>query len=158
MSTRNGTEVPRAAGPITRFTSRAWNRIAIRPGASSSTAACSASVQTPEGAHWFKLSRDGSGWIVVRLVEALTVWRREAVSAPIAQVCLGRSHIAPIRLHLGALGVDGHERRIELVGEGTPDGVVAIKRDRVIHPHVPGSRDHVVDVALKPELGRMNPD
>ena len=61
MSTRNGTEVPRAGGPITRFTSRAWNRIAIRPGASLSTAACSASVQTPDGAHWFKLSRDGSG-------------------------------------------------------------------------------------------------
>src|SRR5215207_2446987 len=113
MSTRNGTDRPRSAGPITRFTSRAWNRIAIRPGASLSTAACSASVQTPEGAHWFKLSRDGSGWIVVRLVEALAVWRREAVRAPIAQVCLGRSHIAPIRLHLGALGVDGHERRIE---------------------------------------------
>src|SRR5918992_1305114 len=39
--------------------------------------------------------------IVVRLVEPLTVWRREAVSASIAQVCLGRSHIAPIRRHLG---------------------------------------------------------
>ena len=49
----------------------------------------------------------------MRLVEPLTVCRREAISAPIAQVCLGRSHIAPIRLYLGALGVDGHERRIE---------------------------------------------
>src|SRR5215216_2647127 len=56
MSTRNATEVPRAGGPITRFTSRAWNRIAILPGALPSTAACSASVQTPDGAHWFKLS------------------------------------------------------------------------------------------------------
>src|SRR5215218_7162138 len=136
----------------------------------------------------------------MRLVEALAVWRREAVRAPIAQVCLGRSHIAPIRRHLSALGVDGYERRIEaflarfaeqllnnhlghgvltlaevvvadppllvrdvqrrpeVIGEGAPDGVVAIKRNWVIHPHLPGGRDHVVDVALEAELGRMNPD
>ena len=136
----------------------------------------------------------------MRLVEALTVWRGEAGSAPIAQVCLGRSQIAPIRRHLGAFGLDGHERRIEVflarfakqllnnhlrhgvlalaevvvadpslligdverrpevVGEGAPYGVVAIERNRVIHPHLPGGRDHVVDVALEAELGRMNPD
>ena len=42
--------------------------------------------------------------------------------------------------------------------EGAPDGVVAIKGNGVIHPHVLGGCDHVVDVALEAELGRMNPD
>src|ERR687890_2427758 len=50
------------------------------------------------------------------------------------------------------------ERRPVVIGEGTPDGVVAIERDRVIHPHVLGGRDHVVDVLLDAELGRVNPD
>src|ERR687896_509739 len=104
MSTRNGTDTPRSAGPITRFTSRAWNRIAMRPGASPSTAACSASVMTPDGAHWFKLIRDV-------------------------------------------------QRRPEVIVEGAPDGVVAIKRNRVINPHVFGGREHVLDVALEAELG-----
>src|ERR687895_75728 len=103
MSTRNGTDRPRSAGPITRFTSRAWNRIAIRPGASPSTAACSASVQTPDGAHWFLLICDV-------------------------------------------------QRRPEVIVEGAPHSVVAIKGNRVIHPHVPGGRDHVVDVSLEAEL------
>src|SRR5215211_6137962 len=138
--------------------------------------------------------------IVVRLLEALTVCRGEAGRAPIAQVSLGRSQIAPIRRNLKALGLDGHERRIEaflarfvqqllkdhlrhgvltlaevvvadlslLIGdverrpevivERLPEGVVAIERNRVIHPHLFGGRYHVVDVALEAELGRMNPD
>src|SRR5215212_2484986 len=138
--------------------------------------------------------------MVVRLVEPLTVWRGEAVRAPIAKVCLWRSQIAPIRRNLKALGLDrdvrrieallasfmeqllnGHlrhgvltltevvvadlsvlicyvERRPEVIGEGAPDGVVAIESDRVIHPHLFGGLNHVVDVLLEAELGSMNPD
>ena len=46
--------------------------------------------------------------------EALTLRRGEAVSAPVAQVRLGRLQIAPIRRNLGSLRVNGHELRIEV--------------------------------------------
>ena len=51
---------PGLAGPITRFTSRAWNRQVIWPPAVFSVAACSANVQSPDSAHSLSISRAGA--------------------------------------------------------------------------------------------------
>ena len=52
MDTRNRIDAPRDAGPMTRFTSRAWKRNAMRPFGSFNTPAWRATVHVPASAHW----------------------------------------------------------------------------------------------------------
>ncbi len=61
MRTRNGMGVPRVAGPITRFTSRAWYRNASRPPTALLTEACAATVQSPIGDQRLRPNAEGSG-------------------------------------------------------------------------------------------------
>src|SRR3712207_6001253 len=84
--------------------------------------------------------------------------RRPPRSTLFPYTTLFRSTLAEVVVADPSLLVRDVQRRPVVIGEGAPDGVVAIERDRVIHPHVPGGRDHVVDVPLEPELGCVNPD
>src|SRR3712207_1415565 len=84
--------------------------------------------------------------------------RRPPRSTLFPYTTLFRSTLAEVVVPDPSLLIRDVQRRPVVIGEGAPDGVVAIERDRVIHPHVPGGRDHVVDVPLEPELGGMNPD
>ena len=60
-NTRNRIDAPGAAGPITRLTSRAWKRNAIRPPGSFEIAAWLATVHVPESAHSLRRSATGNG-------------------------------------------------------------------------------------------------
>ena len=55
------------------------------------------------------------------------------------------------------LGIGDVQRRPEAVGESAPDGVVVVDRHGVLDREVAHLGSHVVDVALEPELRRMNP-
>jgi hypothetical protein len=56
------------------------------------------------------------------------------------------------------LGVDEVERGPIAVGEGVPDLVVVVDRDRVVDRPLPGRLAHQVDVVLEGELGRVDSD
>jgi len=57
-----------------------------------------------------------------------------------------------------AVGVDEVERRPVVVGEGAPDRVVVVLRDRVVDvPHL-HRLPHEVEVMLERELRRVDPD
>jgi hypothetical protein len=49
---------------------------------------------------------------------------------------------------------DVHGRPV-VVAERTPDGVVAVERDRILDPHLVRGFADVVEVALERELGRV---
>jgi hypothetical protein len=57
-----------------------------------------------------------------------------------------------------ALRVGDVDRRPEVVGERTPDAVVAVDGDRVVDTEDRGLLDDVVNRALESELGRVNAD
>ena len=57
-----------------------------------------------------------------------------------------------------SLRVGDVERRPEMIGEGLPDPVIGVERDRIVDAEVARSRDHVVDVMLEAELGRVHAD
>src|SRR3712207_3403056 len=84
--------------------------------------------------------------------------RRPPRSTLFPYTTLFRSTLAEVVVADASLLIRDVQRWPVVIGEGAPDGVVAIERNRVIHPHLLGGRDHVVDVALEAELGRMNPD
>jgi hypothetical protein len=54
------------------------------------------------------------------------------------------------------LGVDEVQRRPVVVGEGAPDRVVVVDRDRVVDPQVFDLSADVVEVVLEVELGRVD--
>ena len=56
------------------------------------------------------------------------------------------------------LGVDEVKSGPVMVGEGAPDLIVVIDRDRPIDAHRPGGTLHVVEVVLKYELRRVHTD
>ena len=45
-----------------------------------------------------------------------------------------------------------------VVGEGTPDRVVVVDRDRVVDPHVAHGAADIAEVVLEAELGGVHPD
>ena len=108
MNTRNRTDDPRAGGPITRWTSRASNRRAIRP---------FGLVQDDGLRRGRPVTREGPmvpSKRVGDVVDASLVRREpsggsEAVCSPVAQVRLARPEAAPIGGYFRALRVHGDE-------------------------------------------------
>ena len=86
---------------MTRFTSRAWKRNAIRPFGSFSTPAWRATVHVPASAHW--LRRNGGSEYGVRLVERGVGFGGEAAALAVADVRLGRLERPPVGGHLEPL-------------------------------------------------------
>ena len=149
-------EVPLDTGPITRLTSRAWKRNAIRPPGSLRAAAWRATVQVPASAQALRGRRARRG-VCVGLVEARDLGLREAGALAIAGVRLRRLQGPPVGGHLEPHGVDIDEVLIDaragvhqqLLDHHLDGGVLALAEVVVTDPAV-----DVGDVHGRPEVVR----